>query len=177
MAGAGPTAVIGASGPAAASPPRETLKRKRGSRSLLKNLSADERRDRIVSLDAETRGLLSYYRQMMGQQELTLDLGSAECGSANGAIACCLEESASPLSKLVEEVYGKLKEGNAGGGGGLTVASVKSGVVFVGQRVMYGVPNADADVLEDDSPSSLWCWEVLASFPFCLFMISLAVLF
>ncbi|XP_030472285.1 chromatin assembly factor 1 subunit FAS1 [Syzygium oleosum] len=163
MAGAGPTAVIGAgdgaSGPAAASTPRETLKRKRGSRSLLKNLSAEERRDRIASLDAETRGLLSYYREMMGQQELALDLGSAECGSTNGAIACCLEESASPLSKLVEEVCGKLKEGNAGGGGGLTVASVKSGVVFVGQRVMYGVPNADADILEDDSPSSLWCWE------------------
>ncbi|KAK3441270.1 hypothetical protein EUGRSUZ_B01457 [Eucalyptus grandis] len=24
---------------------------------------------------------------------------------------------------------------------------------------MYGVPNPDADVLEDDTPSSLWCWE------------------
>ncbi|PON99829.1 hypothetical protein TorRG33x02_042470 [Trema orientale] len=25
---------------------------------------------------------------------------------------------------------------------------------------MYGVPNANADVLEDESQSCLWCWEV-----------------
>ncbi|KAI3411718.1 uncharacterized protein J3R85_017677 [Psidium guajava] len=161
MVDAGQTAVDvgdGANGPTLASYPRETLKRKRGSRSLLNSLSADERRDRIASLNAEIQGLFSYYREMM-DQKLALDLSSTECGSTNGAIACCLEEADTPLSKLVEEVYGKLKESNAAGGGGLTVASVKSGVVFVGQRVMYGVPNADADVLEDDCPSSLWCWE------------------
>ncbi|MCL7029591.1 hypothetical protein MKW94_027957, partial [Papaver nudicaule] len=30
---------------------------------------------------------------------------------------------------------------------------------MVGQRVMYGIGNADADVLEDDSDKCLWCWE------------------
>lgn len=162
MADAGPTVEMdggdgGSERPAPHS--RERRKRKRGgsSGSLLKDLSAQERRDRIASLGAEIQGLFAYYREVTDRRGLDLDSGSAECGSANGAIACCLEESASPLSKLVEEVHGKLKEGNAGGG--LTVASVKSGVLFVGQRVMYGVPNPDADVLEDDTPSSLWCWE------------------
>ncbi|KAF8013077.1 hypothetical protein BT93_I1064 [Corymbia citriodora subsp. variegata] len=143
---------------AAASRSRGALKHKRGnsssSRSLFKSLGPDEQRNRIASLEAEIQGVLAYCREMMERRELVLDSSSAECGSANGAIACCLEESASPLSRLVGEVYAKLNEGNAGGGG-LTVASVKSGAVFVGQRVMYSVPNADADVLEDDSPSSL----------------------
>jgi len=40
---------------------------------------------------------------------------------------------------------------------------VKSSLLFVGQRMMYGVPNADADILEDHSDSCLWCWEVIFS--------------
>lgn len=37
--------------------------------------------------------------------------------------------------------------------------SVKSAVILLGQRMFYGIPNADADVLEDESESALWCWE------------------
>ncbi|KAF8018018.1 hypothetical protein BT93_H3041 [Corymbia citriodora subsp. variegata] len=89
----------GGSGPASASRSRGALKRKRGnsssSRSLFKSLGADEWRDRIASLEAEIQGVLAYCREMMERRELALDPSLAECGSANGAIACCLEESAS----------------------------------------------------------------------------------
>ena len=51
-----------------------------------------------------------------------------------------------------------MKEKN--NGGGVTLATVKSSVLLVGQRLAYGVSNADADVLEDESASCLWCWEV-----------------
>lgn len=75
-----------------------------------------------------------------------------------------MEEISLPLSKLVDEIFAKLKEKMESA----TMASVKSAVVSVGQRVSYGVPNADADVLEDDTESCLWCWEVTESFR-CLF--------
>lgn len=55
----------------------------------------------------------------------------------------------------MDEIYEKLKLKE-----GVTLASVRSSVLFVGQRSMYGIGNADADVLEDDTESCLWCWEV-----------------
>ncbi|KAJ6726814.1 CHROMATIN ASSEMBLY FACTOR 1 SUBUNIT A CAF-1 SUBUNIT A [Salix purpurea] len=39
------------------------------------------------------------------------------------------------------------------------MVAVKSAVLFVGQRITYGVPNVDADVLEDETQTCLWCWE------------------
>ncbi|KAK4745734.1 hypothetical protein SAY87_012046 [Trapa incisa] len=88
-------------------------------------------------------------------QKLGLEVMSGECGSLNAQISCSMEESDLPLSALVEQIYGMLKVRNEG----LTVVAVKSGLLFVGQRIMYGVPNPDADVLEDHSSSCLWCWE------------------
>lgn len=40
---------------------------------------------------------------------------------------------------------------------------MKSGVLFVGQRVTYNVPNVDVDVLEDHAESCLWLSLVLCS--------------
>ena len=34
---------------------------------------------------------------------------------------------------------------------------------------MYGVPNVDADILEDETHSCLWCWEVFILFHFIVF--------
>jgi len=50
----------------------------------------------------------------------------------------------------------------------MSAATVKNSVLKVGQRVMYGVPNVEANVLEDQSQTCLWCWEVMA-FPFFFF--------
>eukprot|EP00258_Populus_trichocarpa_P034456 XP_024450475.1 chromatin assembly factor 1 subunit FAS1-like [Populus trichocarpa] len=70
-------------------------------------------------------------------------------------VGLLMEESGMSFTKLVEEIYKKLVKMS----GDWTVAVVKNVVLFVGQRVMYGVPNVDADILEDETHSSLWCWE------------------
>ncbi|KFK40993.1 hypothetical protein AALP_AA2G071600 [Arabis alpina] len=116
-------------------------------------LSREEKEAQISSLRQETVGLFEYFREMIGQTQTTdLFSGSSDCSSS---VALLMEEMSLPLSKLVDEIFLKLKEKMET----VTIAAVKSAVVSVGQRVSYGVPNADADVLEDDSQSSLWCWE------------------
>lgn len=124
----------------------------------VETLTLQERDSRIGALNEELEGLFRYFKEVLGEKVSDLDSGRSECGSSssNTAIACLLEESDLSLSKLVREIYEKVKERD----GGVTVASVKSSVVFVGQRCLYGVPNADADVLEDETESCLWCWEV-----------------
>lgn len=134
---------------------KKSLKRKRAS--LVDKLTAEERESRIADLNEELEGLFKYYKEVLNEKVNYLELRS-ECGSSsNSVIACLLEESNLSLSKLVSEIYEKVKEERDVGG--ITVASVKSSVVFAGQRCLYGVPNADADVLEDETESCLWCWE------------------
>ncbi|KAI4342862.1 hypothetical protein MLD38_027430 [Melastoma candidum] len=121
-------------------------------------MQPEEVRARASALREEMEGLLRYFREVMAE-----DLGLGSCGGATsqkGAIACFMEESDLPLSRLGEVIHARLKEGDWKGKGDLTVAAVKGVVVAVGQRVAYGIPNPDADVLEDESPSCLWCWEV-----------------
>lgn len=148
-------------------PPTKALKRKRTSSVGLESMTPEEKEARICALTAEIDELLRYYREVT-DQKLGLEMISEECGSLNAQIACLMEESDLPLSILVEQIHGRLKERNEGA----TVAAVKSGILLVGQRLMYGVPNPDADVLEDHSSSSLWCWEVKPFF-FCLHSFSI----
>ncbi|KAK7269055.1 hypothetical protein RIF29_21770 [Crotalaria pallida] len=87
----------------------------------------------------------------------------SECGSLNAVIAVMIEESEVPLLMLVEEVYEKLKK-NSGSAGVVQVervthASVKNSVLSLGDRVVYGVRNEEADIFEDHDESCLWCWE------------------
>ncbi|KAL9450279.1 hypothetical protein AB3S75_012086 [Citrus x aurantiifolia] len=133
--------------------PSKTLKRKRAWSAL----TGEDKESRIRGLNEEMKGLFGYYKEMITNQRLTIDL--SECaGSLNGMVAALMEESELPLTKLVEEIHVKLKE-NGSEKLGVGLAAVKSAVLFVGQRVMYGVSNADADILEDDAEASLWCWE------------------
>jgi hypothetical protein len=81
--------------------------------------------------------------------------------SGNNLVGFLLEESSLGLTKLVEEIYEKLK-----GAEGVSEASVRSSVLLIGQRMMYGKSSPDADVLDDESESALWCWEVKS----CYFM-------
>lgn len=141
--------------------PKKTQKRKRATL-VLKSLGTEEKIAQIEALRKELDGLFGYYNEMMGQ---AVGLDVKQCGhSCNAVVGVLIEEKRLPLSKLVDEIYDEVK-GN-GVCGSVTVASVKNTVLLVGQRIMYGASNADADVLEDDSDSCLWCWEVMTFYFF-----------
>lgn len=125
------------------------LKRKRAS--IDEHLFLNDRETAIAEYRRELDDLFEFYKELSG---CNLKIEDGISRSNNSLIACLLEESSLPYSKLVEELYGKLKAR-----GGFTLASVRSAVLSVGQRLMYGITSADADVLEDDSVSCLWCWE------------------
>ncbi|XP_020099408.1 chromatin assembly factor 1 subunit FSM [Ananas comosus] len=128
---------------------KKQLKRKRAS--IDSDLIGKDKEALITQLHQELEGLFEYYKKVSG-----LKISLEEYGhlSNNSMIACLLEESNLSFSKLVEEIYEKLKARD-----GVMLASVRSSVLFVGQRSMYGTSNADTDVLEDESESCLWCWE------------------
>ncbi|KAK3007227.1 hypothetical protein RJ639_016169 [Escallonia herrerae] len=135
-------------------PDQSTKKSRKRKRASSFTLTREEREARIDELKRELDGLFKYYTEI--RKPVGLD-HVFECVSSNSVIACLLEESSLPLSKLVDEIYEKVKERD--GFGSVTVASVKSSVLLIGQRLFYGLPNADADVLEDECGLSLWCWE------------------
>ncbi|XP_027353109.1 chromatin assembly factor 1 subunit FAS1 isoform X2 [Abrus precatorius] len=136
-------------------------KRKKDSMPLQNIKSAEEKYALIQTLMKELDGLFKYYKEVMAQK-VCVEL--SHCGgSRNAVVAALMEESDLPLTRLVEAIHDKL---NSEVGNGaivlaepVTYASVKSSVLFVGQRMVYGVPNADADILEDHADSCLWCWE------------------
>ncbi|CAK7325984.1 unnamed protein product [Dovyalis caffra] len=142
---------------------KKSLKRKRATVTpaqlgQLLNMTGEEKEARIEELKGEMEGLFGYYRETVNQKMgfgFGVNLSGNECNNVNGIVGLLMEESDMSLTKLVEEIYEKLvrKSGN------LTVAVVKGAVLFVGQRIMYGVPNVDADVLEDETQACLWCWE------------------
>lgn len=123
---------------------KKQLKRKRVATGMNKESLAAE-------CHQDMDDLFEYYKEVSGH---TLNLEASTSSSNNSMIACLLEESNLPFSKLVEEIFDKLRARE-----GVTLASVRGAVLLVGQRMMYGVPNVDADVLEDESQSGLWCWE------------------
>ncbi|KAK8994857.1 hypothetical protein V6N11_045926 [Hibiscus sabdariffa] len=133
-------------------------KRKRASW-VSETLSGEQREAQIKGLEQEMEGLFGCYREMMEQKSgfgLGYDVASVDSGCAlNSAVAILMEESELPLSKLVDAIHEKVKDKM----GNVSSAAVKSAVLLVGQRVKYGLGNEEADVLEDDSHSSLWCWE------------------
>lgn len=147
---------------------KPTRKRKKSTVTLssLKNLSSEEKAARVESLRKELEGLFGYYREVMGEKVI---IEVSECGPRNAVIAALMEESELPLSRLVDEIYNKLK-GSTLVVESVTCASVKSSVLSVGQRMAYGVLNSEADVLEDHSESCFWCWEVMFFFFFGLIL-------
>jgi chromatin assembly factor 1 subunit A len=142
--------------------PRKALKRKRVT------LKPEEKASQMEDLRLELEGLFRYYKEVK-EKKVDFDVGVCNTSSNMSAmVAVLMEESEVSLSKLVEEIHEKVK----GNDGGVTVASVKSSVLFVGQRMMYGVPNAEADVFEDQSQTCLWCWEVMGFPLFSLILLS-----
>ncbi|XP_074321185.1 chromatin assembly factor 1 subunit FAS1-like [Silene latifolia] len=127
-----------------------SMKRKR----VQTQLTLEEKELRLKTLNDELNSLFNYFNEVLNS-----DITSSLClfkdnVNLNAAIAVLLEEKRCSYSKLANEIYEKMKDRD-----GVTVASVKASVLFVGQRISYGVANGDADVLEDESDSCLWCWE------------------
>ncbi|XP_068664781.1 chromatin assembly factor 1 subunit FAS1-like [Aristolochia californica] len=131
---------------------KKSSKRKRSS---MDEIIGQEEREALVSdYRREIESLYAYYGEI-SSQKIRLEAGTGlSTNSCNAVVASLLEESSLPFSTLVEEIYEKMKTTE-----GATLASLRSSVLFVGQRSMYGIANADADVLEDNSVSCLWCWE------------------
>ncbi|XP_058094285.1 chromatin assembly factor 1 subunit FAS1 [Magnolia sinica] len=128
---------------------KKSCKRKRSS--VDESVSSTERESLVARFHREVDGLYAYFKEVMHEK---MQLEESGCTSSNSQIACLLEESRLPFSKLVEEIYERLKSRE-----GTTLASVCSSVLSVGQRSMFGIANADSNVLEDDSELCLWCWE------------------
>ncbi|KAL4325319.1 hypothetical protein GQ457_11G005640 [Hibiscus cannabinus] len=138
---------------------KKSQKRKRSSW-VSETFSGEQRESRIKELNQEMEGLFGCYREMMEQKSgfgMGHDIGSVDSGCAlNSAVAVLMEESDLPLAKLVEAIHEKVKDRMRN----VSLAAVKNSVLLVGRRVKYGLNNEEADILEDDSHSSLWCWEI-----------------
>ncbi|XP_072970951.1 chromatin assembly factor 1 subunit FSM [Typha angustifolia] len=128
---------------------KKQLKRKRAS---IDEASFNNDKEALITdCHKELEDLFECYKEVSG---LLLHLEEGVNLSNNSTIAFLLEESNLPFSKLVDKIFERMKARD-----GITLAMVRSSVLFVGQRTMYGTSNADADVLEDESESCLWCWE------------------
>lgn len=143
----------------------ETDKCSKRKRTSLSKLDKDSY---IQNLRNELDGLYLYFNEVMEQNKnMGLNIEGC-CSSVDSMMACLLEGSNLPLSKLVDEIFLKVKERYCNVG----IASVRSFVLLNAQRSLYGVSVKDVDVFEDDSRDCLWCWEVrfwlyTFRFPYC----------
>lgn len=131
---------------------KKAPKRKRETSALI-SVTSDQKESQIKALNEEVQGLFRFYREMLDEKPVL------ESVSSTSRILALMEEKSLPFEKLVEEIHGKVKEKEEMEN--VTMAMVRSAVLSSGRRVMYGVPNADADILNDDTESCLWCWEVM----------------
>ncbi|KAH9290008.1 hypothetical protein KI387_034125 [Taxus chinensis] len=139
---------------------KKTLKRKRSL--FLQSLDSGSRETHIQQFRQEIESLFKYFDESFekigsSDEEEFADTGVA---STNVIIARHLEDSRLSYSKIVEEIHEKLKNKLDQNGVEISLAFVKSSVLLIGQRPSYGIPSTVADVLEDESQSCLWRWEV-----------------
>ncbi|KAI8032542.1 Chromatin assembly factor 1 subunit FAS1 [Camellia lanceoleosa] len=84
-------------------------KRKRASSSsssLVQTLTTEDKEARVNALRIEMEGLFRYYKEV-SDDKINLDLN--ECGSSNSAMMYLLEETTLSLSKLVDQIYEKMR--------------------------------------------------------------------
>ncbi|XP_074332597.1 chromatin assembly factor 1 subunit FAS1-like isoform X2 [Apium graveolens] len=116
------------------------------------SLTQQDKHSYIQELRNELDGLYSYFNEVNKNMGLNME---GCCSSVDFMMACLLEGSNLPLSKLVDEIFEKVKDRDCSVG----IASVRSFVLLNAQRSLYGVSVKDVDVLEDESRDCLWCWE------------------
>lgn len=150
-----PVVLDGAPAAAAAAIRRKPGRKRK--RSLLgEKMSREEVEALVTDCRREVDSLFEYMKEFVGGRVGLEEVGAGGAPRlSDSVVACLVEESGLPFKKLVQEVYQRLEEED-----GVTVASVGSAVLRVGERRMYGVEKKDADVLEDESESCIWCWEV-----------------
>ncbi|KAL3652074.1 hypothetical protein CASFOL_001755 [Castilleja foliolosa] len=137
---------------------KKQLKRKRVEPCLV-SPSPEEEHTKIVAFRNEIDNLVKLCKNLGLESRGELLENVEKVGnSLNGVIACLMEESDLPLSKLVDGIFEKVNCRN-GISESVSKASVKTTVLIIGQRLCYGVISPDADVLEDEDESALWCWE------------------
>ncbi|GAB4835414.1 hypothetical protein Ancab_000322 [Ancistrocladus abbreviatus] len=91
--------------------PEKRLKRKR-EKQHGKILTAEERERKIESLNEELKSLFKYFKEVLGNNNVGLELHFASClvNNVNGIIALLLEERSASYSKLANEIYERVKE-------------------------------------------------------------------
>ncbi|XP_020396779.1 chromatin assembly factor 1 subunit FSM isoform X3 [Zea mays] len=99
----------------------------------------------------EMDALYKYYKEVSGHQ---LNPEELSCTTNDSIIACLLEESSLSCAKLTDGIYKRMKLQY-----GVTESSVRTSVLNIGRRSSYGISAMDVNGLEDESDSSLWCWE------------------
>lgn len=116
--------------------------------------------DEVLVYRQEVDRLLVYIEGFLGRSvglEEVRDGGPLRLDDR--VVACLLEESCLPFKKLVQEVRRRLEVKD-----GVTLRSVESAVLRVGERCMYGVEEVEASLLDDESEACNWCWEVFIFF-------------
>ncbi|KAI3770137.1 hypothetical protein L6452_01259 [Arctium lappa] len=74
-------------------------------------ISLEERDCRIDALREEVDGLIKYYKEYNNSGNVVFNVDSVKVNcSGNSLIACLLEESSLPLSKLMESITDRVKE-------------------------------------------------------------------
>ncbi|MCO5588641.1 hypothetical protein L7F22_042598 [Adiantum nelumboides] len=116
-------------------------------------LDVESRKSFIKKFNSEVDSLIRYYHE---DGKIDLTAASGKNAGRRGEIAFALEESSLPFSSLIANLLLQLKASDIG----LTPASLRSIALSIGERISFGTPNPDADILEDDSEACLWCWEV-----------------
>ena len=109
--------------------------------------------------------LVSFFREDEGKVQSNIEsrpTNTLPLLKQRAEIASLVEGSRLPFSKLVTEIYGKLGTSAAEpeSSFSMTLCTLRGSILSIGERIMFGILNPDADVLEDDSERCLWCWEV-----------------
>ena len=143
---------------------RTGSKRKRN-HIIASDLDAEERCSLINQFQSEIDSLLYFFREDEGKAESNTESrprSTLPMLKQRAEIASLVEGSSLPFSKLVTEIYGKLstRVTDPESSFSMTLCTLRGSILSIGERVMFGILNPDADVLEDDSERCLWCWEV-----------------
>jgi chromatin assembly factor 1 subunit A len=132
-----------------AAEPTKKQKRKRA----YAELDVVDKESASAEWQREIDALYEYYKEVSGRQ---LNPEELSCTTNDSVIACLLEESSLSCAKLTDEIYKRMKLQD-----GVTESSVRTSVLNIGKRSSFGISAMDVDDLEDESDSSLWCWEVI----------------